>query len=284
MTPIVLRARLVLAALILAMLGPAASSRAADLFPDNNLEAVVRQYVFAKRDNNMPLVEADVQNISTIKGNGKKIANLAGLEKCVSLAALDLANNEISDLSPIKDLTNIQTITLAKNKIENIGPLANLTGLQYIDLADNQVSDLAPLAKMEKCFYLELSRNKVTNIEALAGLKGLVALYLRDNAVADIKPLANLKRLERLDLRGCGVADLSPLKGLTEWKYLMLDKNKLTDLGLLVEMAKADHAGQKRFAPFWRIYLFGNPLADAAKGQIEEIKKLGGHVFLEETK
>src|SRR5438132_9962188 len=75
-----------------------------DLFPDKNLEAVVRKYVFEKRNKADPLVEADVVNISTIEGKGKKIANLQGLEKCKSLALLDLENNDISDISAIKDL------------------------------------------------------------------------------------------------------------------------------------------------------------------------------------
>jgi internalin A len=266
---------------------PAASAQ--ELFADKALEAVVRQYVFEKRDTDKPLVEADVQNISTIKGNGKGIKNLAGLEKCVSLAALDLKNNEIEDVSPIKDLKNLQTLTLAKNKISDLKPLSGLTGLQYLDLADNQISDISPLASsgsnsFEKCFYLELSRNKVSDISALAGFKGAVAIYLRDNPVTDLKPLAELKKLQRLDVRGCGLSDLSPLKNLTEWTYLMLDNNKITDIALLVEMAKADAAGQKRFAPFWNVYLHGNPLSDAGKAQVEELKKISPRISMEATK
>src|SRR6266550_798849 len=81
-----------------------AATFADDLFPDKNLEAVVRQNVFEKRNKPDPLVEADVVNISTIVGKGKKIANLQGLEKCKSLALLDLENNDITDLEPIKEL------------------------------------------------------------------------------------------------------------------------------------------------------------------------------------
>src|SRR5688572_2792437 len=55
-----------------------------DLFPDKNLEAVVRQQVFEKRNKPEPLVEADVQNVAIVSGKGKKITNLAGLEKCKS--------------------------------------------------------------------------------------------------------------------------------------------------------------------------------------------------------
>ncbi len=114
---------------------------AADLFPDKNLEAVVRQYVFAKRGKKEPLVAADVEKLSTIKGNGKGIANLAGLEKYVSLAALDLAGNEITDLTPIKDLTKLQTLTLSKNKISNVAPLAKLTALQYLELSNKDLQN-----------------------------------------------------------------------------------------------------------------------------------------------
>ena len=71
------------------------------------MEAVVRQYVFEKRNNEEPLTEKDVENISTIEGKGKEIKDLTGLEKCLSLALLDLEANQISDLAPLKDLTNL---------------------------------------------------------------------------------------------------------------------------------------------------------------------------------
>src|SRR6185436_3626770 len=83
-------------------------SRAADeptnapaVFPDKNLEAAVRKFVIEKRDTDKPLTESDLANLSTIKGNNLGITNLSGLEKCVNLALLDLANNKITDLSPI---------------------------------------------------------------------------------------------------------------------------------------------------------------------------------------
>ena len=94
-----------------------AAASAQDLFPDKNLDAAVRQYVFEKRNTDKPLTVQDVENISTIVAKGKKITNLAGLEKCRSLALLDLADNQIADLTPIKDLTNIQSLNLAKNKV-----------------------------------------------------------------------------------------------------------------------------------------------------------------------
>ncbi len=57
---------------------------------------------------------------------------------------------------------------------------------------------------------------------------------------------------------------------------------KVTDLTPLVKSCEADAAGPKRFAPYLRLYLGGNPLSDAAKkDQIAALKKIGVRVFEE---
>jgi internalin A len=125
-----------------------------------------------------------------------------------------------------------------------------------------------------------LSENKVTKIDVVKDLPKIWTLYLAGNPVEDFAPVGQLKWLTSLDLRGCGVEKLDFLKPLTELNYVMLAENKISDLAPLVEMAQGD--AQKRFAPFWRLYLYGNPLSEAAKNdQVAELKKLGGRVFLE---
>ena len=166
-----------------------------DLFPDKNLEAVVRQYVFEKRNNDMPLVEDDVKNISTIVGKKKGIQNLQGLEKCRSLALLDLEGNEITDVSAVKELTNLQSLDLSKNKIQDIAPLSELVGLQYLHLADNQITSIAPLEKLTNLRTLYLSNNKLQGAETLAKLTKVWSLYLDGTQVTDLKPVAGLKDL-----------------------------------------------------------------------------------------
>ena len=68
---------------------------------------------------------------------------------------------------------------------------------------------------------------------------------------------------------------------MTELRYLLLNENKVEDLGVLVEMAKGDAEGQKRFAPFWNIYVADNPLSGKTRGQIRDLQKLGGRVHTE---
>ncbi len=251
-----------------------------ELFPDKALEAAVRKEVFAKRYNTEPLTVNDVKNISQVMGAGKGIKNLKGLEHCVAVQEIDLGNNEISDLSPIAELKLVQSLTLSRNKIESIAPLAKLERLQYLELSGNSVSDLSPLAKMTNMRSLYLSDNKITKIDVVKDLKKVWTLYLAGNKVEDLAPIGELRWLSMLDLRGCQVEKLDFLKSLTELQYVMLAENKISDLSVLVEMAKGD--SQKRFAPFWRLYLYDNPLSDKAKNeQVAELKSIGSRVFLE---
>ena len=104
----------------------------------------MRQNVFEKRNKPDPLVEADVVNISAIVGKGKKITNLPGLEKCKSLAQLELANNEIADLAPIKELKLIQSVNRGQKQDRKRRAARRPDGIQYIGSQDNQIADLSP--------------------------------------------------------------------------------------------------------------------------------------------
>src|SRR5206468_12083215 len=145
-----------------ALLGDSTSDT--PVFKDKNLEKAARRFVFEKRDNDQPIVEADVANLSTIQGVGMEITDLSGLEKCVNLASLDLSKNRIRDLTPLKALGK----------------------LQYLNLADNQVEDLAPLAGDPALQYLELSNNRVKDLTPCAGLTNLASVYLANNQISDI--------------------------------------------------------------------------------------------------
>jgi len=66
-------------------------------------------------------------------------------------------------------------------------------------------------------------------------------------------------------------------------RFLFLEKNQVVDLGVLVDMARKDAKSDQRFAPYLKIYLSGNPLSDAARGeQVAELRRTGTTVFLEE--
>ena len=143
------------------------TNRAQDkpIFDDKKLEAAVRKHVFEKRDNDKPLTESDVANLSTIQASGYGITNLAGLEKCVALASLDLASNKVSDLSVLQGMARLQYLNVAGNHLESVAPLGKVIALQYIELSRNRVRDITPLAALTNLASLYLSGNQVVGAQ-----------------------------------------------------------------------------------------------------------------------
>ncbi len=256
----------------------ATKEKAESIFADKNLEAAVRRYVFEKKNNDEPIVAADVRDISTIEAKKKGIRDLSGLEHCRSLRLLDLEGNEVKDLTPLAGLELVQSLNVASNKLKDVAPLAKLKALQYLDLSGNDITDAAPLAGLMNLTTLYLSHNAVTDLKPLKKLSKLWSLYLDGNGIKDGQPLRHLKRLSTLSLRNNRVEDLSFLRNYTELRYLMLQSNRVQDIAVLVEAAKKDSEGNQRFAPFWRVYLSGNPLRGGGAGEIDALKELGGRV------
>ncbi len=260
----------------------ASATLAQDLFPDKALEAAVRQEVFAKRYNDEPLTVEDVAKISQVVAKGAGITSLSGLEHCAALMLVDLEDNQIEDLSPLADLKLLQSVNLAKNQIRSLEPLVGLTAMQYLELSGNHIEDVSPLSKMDNMRSLYLSDNKLTSLEPIVGLSKIWTLYAARNPLGEITGINQLKWLSSLDLAGSHIESLDFLKGLTELHYVNLEGNKISDWGPLVSMAEEDAAGQKRFAPFLRLYIHGNPLeADGVADQLAQLRKIGTRVFVE---
>ncbi|MGI8601656.1 MAG: leucine-rich repeat domain-containing protein [Verrucomicrobiales bacterium] len=247
----------------------------AKLFPDRALEATVRRSVFAKRENQEPLTEQDVQNISTIEAKNAGIKDLTGLEKCVALALLDVGKNQVSNLAPIKGLARLQSLTLTENQIEDIAPLAECKALQYLELSGNKVQDIKPLSGLPALTSLYLSKNQIKDAAPAFACAKLWSLYLDENQVGSIQGIGSLKGLTTLSLRKNAVTDIAPLEPLEQLNMLFLENNQVADVAPLHRMLKKDMEGQKRFAPFLRIWLAGNPLSEDSKKLIEELKGLG---------
>jgi hypothetical protein len=246
-----------------ALIGLLAATRlhAAGPFPDKNLEAAVRD---ALHEDKAPLTDDKLNNLFVLEATGKDVHSLLGLEKCKNLSLIKLSKGQVADLTPLKDLTNLQSLDLSENKIADIAPLAGLTKLQFIELSHNQIASVAPLAKLVSLSALYMGHNKVADVTPLASLIKLSSLSLPHNQIKDIAPLASVTRLSTLDLSENEIKDVTPVTKQTEINLLMLEKNKISDLAPLVPWAKADAEGQKRFAPYLRLYLKGNPLSETA--------------------
>jgi hypothetical protein len=267
-----MRNRAAFAALIAALLVSIPTRAGAAPFEDKNLEAAV---LAALNDPKATLNDDTLAKVFVLEAPGKNIANLAGLERCKNLALLRLSKNAVADVTPLKDLKNLQSLDLAGNKIADVTPLAGLTKLQYLELSNNQITKVEPLAGLTSLSALYLGGNKLTDIAPIGSLTRLSSLYLAGNQIKDISPLAKVTRISTLDLKENQIEDLSPLTKQTDIRLLMLERNKIADLAPLVTLAEADSKGEKRVAPYLRLFLAGNPLKDGAKAQVEALKKFG---------
>jgi internalin A len=246
-------------------------------FPDKSLEAAVRAALHL--DAKAELNDTTLGNLYILEADNKGIRDLKGLEKCKNLALIKLSKNQITDVTALKGLSNLQSLDLARNQIADVAPLGGLTRLQYLELSNNQVGKADPLAGLMNLSALYLTGNKVTDVGPLGKLTKLASLYLGHNQVKDIGFLATVNNLTTLELNDNQISDLTPLAKQTQLSLVLLERNKITDLTPLVNMAKADAEGAKRFAPYLRLYLAGNPLSDAAKStQLTALKNYGVRV------
>src|SRR4029450_8530766 len=106
----------------LSLFSPRSQSARAGL-PDKNLEAVVRSVIFEKKDNTNEITDDDLKKVFVLKGKGKGIKDLTGMEKCTNLLELDLAKTEIVDVAPLNEIKNLQSLDLSNNKIADVTPL-----------------------------------------------------------------------------------------------------------------------------------------------------------------
>lgn len=256
----------------------------ASIFPDKALEKAVRRQVFAKRENNEPITAADVADVAIIEGRGLGITNLAGLDQCKKVALINFAENQIADLAPLAGLPRLQSLDLSRNKIGKIDPLASVTALQYLDVSSNRIKKLAPAAGLTNLATLLISENEIADLTPVFGLPKLHSLHFDGNRVSQLKGIASMKRLDLLAGNGNRISDLAPLAGLTDLRFLSLENNRLRDVQPLVAMAEADVAGERRFAPFLRLYLQGNKLqSKKAAAQLDRLRELGVRVNLGEA-
>ena len=249
------------------------------IFPDKNLEKAVRKFVFEKRYNDEPIGAEDVKDLSTIKGVNMGIKDLTGLEHCRSLASIDLAHNAIVDLAPIANLKRLQYLDISDNNISEIETLSTIPRLQYIELSTNAVSDISPLAGLTNLNSLYLSHNRIKNIDPVVKLPKLWSLYLDNNRLENLHGVHNLGRLDTLcPQQSC--RRYPPLFGLTDLYFLFLENNDIEDLSAC-KIVERDSKGERRFSPYLKVYVKGNPLNyGARRGQVDHIKNCGTGFFL----
>jgi hypothetical protein len=225
-------------------------------FPDPNLEQAIREHVLRPTGE---LSSSDVDTILHFAAAGAGIADLSGMQACLSLRTARLDDNNIADLEPLRPLLDLHGLFLDANRVSDLGPLADVRGLEQLHLTWNPVTDLSPLILLQRLRQLTLSGTVVADYAPLAALGTLNDLYLGGMELQNIDFLVNLRQLrilnleinhiqslealryhdmlESLNLRQNGIVDLAPLAGLANLRDVNLAGNLVIDLQPLLDNA-----------------------------------------------
>jgi len=102
-----------------------------------------------------------LEDLEEIEMADYDLETLDGIEACRYAKAVDLTNNNLTDLSELGYLRQVERLYLANNHIGMIDPLSNLVVLQVLDLSYNDVDDLSPLFELSHLSYLNVIGNRV---------------------------------------------------------------------------------------------------------------------------
>lgn len=167
-------------------------------------------------------------NLKTLVLANTEIEDITAVASLKQLECLSLACNNISDIEAIRGLTGLKRLYLGHNMIVNIEPITELTELERVSFRDNEIVDITPLAKLDKITHLSLEQNEIKDISVLSQLVNLSSLDVTDNDITDVCALESVFNMEYLYLGYNDIQDISPLVGMMNLKTLEVVGNELT--------------------------------------------------------
>ncbi len=211
------------------------------IIPDPNLATALRETLGLGANDDITL--ANIQRLTSLEAENKRITNLAGLEYATSLKTLVLSNNQISNISPLSGLKHLTLLSVWNNKISDVSALAALTNLKTLYLSRNTISDVSALAALTNLNFLSLHGNTISDVSALAALTNLNDLSLYNNQISDVSPLTSLTNLETLQLNNNRITALPAglFYGFSNLRLLHLSPNPGGPFTLTLELARTDN-------------------------------------------
>lgn len=147
--------------------------------------------------------------------NSKGLKDITELEGYEYATALNLMNNEISELEPLKDCIYLESLNASHNKITDVSALKKIETLKVLDLGSNAIKDISVLKGLKELTVLKLSNNAIKDISVMEALENLEEVDLSYNTkLEDIAPLLKLKKLKNVYLLGNDKINKKQLKKL----------------------------------------------------------------------
>lgn len=119
-----------------------------------------------------------LEDLEEIEMADHELEYLDGIDACRYARAVDLSNNNLTDISELGRLHQVERLYLSNNHVGLIDALSNLRVLQVLDISFNDVDDLSPLFDLSHLSYLNAMGNRVPSwqLEKLQ-LKGITVVH-----------------------------------------------------------------------------------------------------------
>nr|XP_011725840.1 leucine-rich repeat-containing protein 9 isoform X8 [Macaca nemestrina] len=141
---------------------------------------------------------------------------IVGLSLFPNLTSLTIVAQDIKEISGLEPCLQLKELWIAECCIEKIEGLQECRNLEKLYLYFNKISKIENLEKLIKLKVLWLNHNTIKNIEGLQTLKNLKDLNLAGNLINSIgRCLDSNEQLERLNLSGNQVCSFKELTNLT---------------------------------------------------------------------
>jgi hypothetical protein len=102
-----------------------------------------------------------LEDLEEIEMADFELESLEGIEHCRHARAVDLSNNNLTDIGELAEIRQVERLYMSNNHIGLIDALSNLGVLQVLDISFNDVDDLSPLMELNHLSYLNVMGNRI---------------------------------------------------------------------------------------------------------------------------
>ncbi|MDD5092739.1 MAG: leucine-rich repeat domain-containing protein [Candidatus Wallbacteria bacterium] len=225
-------------------------------FEDKEFREIIKSFIRSDEKDpvryHLPIYPKEVNYISRVTIEDKKVTSIGGLEFFTGLEEVDISGTFAKNLTPLEKLLKLRSVIACRVGISDISSIGKILSLQSLQMAENEISDLTPLSTLINLSTLVLNNNRVKDLKPISALTGIKTLNLEHNDIVDVSPLLSLTNLEILNLGFNQITDASALLKLPNLRQLYLNNNQIKDLTSLIKALGSNKN--------LRIALEGNPL------------------------
>ncbi|MCI4671558.1 MAG: hypothetical protein MRZ79_25675 [Bacteroidia bacterium] len=182
---------------------------------------------------NTPRLKADLKHLvgkSKINFSGKGIRDISPLEQFEQLTALNLSQNNISNIFALRQLKGLKKVDLSDNPLKSVSALRYLQELDSLDLSFTKVNSLEDLKRLNNLTYLNLDNTSLKQVKGIENLLELKTLSYNNGNITNLQVIGKLRKLEFLQLNNSKLQELKGVSGLKSLQELEIENTQVQDL------------------------------------------------------